>query len=110
MNVKKSLHGLKETVNQYVWVPLQWVLGALIVLFVIGFFLTHLMLFFAPGNKLGYFFRYTVYDDFLVKKPPEGLTPDWENVRVESVPRDCEFLTAPLGQKNCHYEAEILVI
>jgi hypothetical protein len=27
-----------------------------------------------------------------------------ENVLVERKPRDCEFLTAPIGRKHCSYE------
>jgi hypothetical protein len=31
-------------------------------------------------------------------------------VTVEPIPHDCEFLTAPLGSKHCHYEKRVLTI
>jgi hypothetical protein len=32
-----------------------------------------------------------------------------DRVRVDKKPKDCEFLTAPLGRKNCDYEKEVSV-
>jgi hypothetical protein len=29
------------------------------------------------------------------------------NVLITAQPHDCEFMTAPLGEKNCHYEKTI---
>ncbi|HTF44272.1 MAG TPA: hypothetical protein VK641_10255 [Terriglobales bacterium] len=34
---------------------------------------------------------------------------DSEMVAVDREPIDCEFLSAPLGRKDCHYEKEVLV-
>ena len=34
---------------------------------------------------------------------------DLANVTVEDKPHDCEFLTAPLGSKNCDYEKSVAV-
>jgi hypothetical protein len=31
-------------------------------------------------------------------------------VTVESIPHDCEFLTAPLGSKHCHYDKRVLTV
>lgn len=33
-----------------------------------------------------------------------------ERVTVEKMPHDCEFETAPLGSKHCHYAAEVIVL
>jgi hypothetical protein len=32
-----------------------------------------------------------------------------ERVEVEKKPHDCEFNTAPIGSKNCHYDAKVFV-
>jgi hypothetical protein len=29
---------------------------------------------------------------------------DENKIKIEKKPHDCEFLTAPLGNKNCHYD------
>jgi hypothetical protein len=34
-----------------------------------------------------------------------GVSAD--KVRVEAQPTDCDFMTAPLGRKGCHYEAAV---
>ena len=31
-------------------------------------------------------------------------------VTVDDKPRDCEFLTAPLGRKNCSYQKEVSIV
>jgi hypothetical protein len=33
-----------------------------------------------------------------------------ENVTVEKKPTDCEFLHAPMGNKDCHYEKAVGVV
>jgi hypothetical protein len=33
-----------------------------------------------------------------------------ERVEVEKKPHDCEFSTAPIGVKNCHYDAKVFVM
>ena len=33
-----------------------------------------------------------------------------ERVDVAKKPHDCEFLTAPIGVKHCHYDAKILIL
>jgi hypothetical protein len=35
---------------------------------------------------------------------------DSENLVVNKKPSDCEFLTAPLGSKHCHYEKTVYKI
>src|SRR5438309_693744 len=30
-----------------------------------------------------------------------------DRVEVEKSPHDCEFLTAPVGEKHCHYDAKV---
>jgi len=32
---------------------------------------------------------------------------DSQHITVASQPHDCEFLTAPVGSKNCHYERQV---
>jgi hypothetical protein len=34
----------------------------------------------------------------------------YDQVTVDKQPHDCEWLTAPLGDKNCHYDAEARII
>jgi hypothetical protein len=33
-----------------------------------------------------------------------------EKITIESKPHDCEFLTAPVGRKNCHYRKVIQTV
>lgn len=33
-----------------------------------------------------------------------------EHVQVAKKPNDCKFETAPLGQKNCHYEKRVVLL
>jgi hypothetical protein len=40
----------------------------------------------------------------LTNKVPVG------QVEIEKKPHDCEFDTAPIGSKNCHYDSKILVL
>jgi len=35
---------------------------------------------------------------------------DLSQVTVERQPKDCDFLHAPLGLKDCHYEKEVTVV
>jgi len=32
---------------------------------------------------------------------------DVDQVHIEAEPRDCDFLKAPLGNKECHYEKQV---
>jgi hypothetical protein len=32
-----------------------------------------------------------------------------ERVKIEKKPHDCEFDTAPIGSKNCHYDAKVFI-
>jgi hypothetical protein len=32
------------------------------------------------------------------------------NVKVAAKPKDCDFISAPLGAKNCHYEPTVYVL
>jgi len=34
---------------------------------------------------------------------------DTANVHIQDEPHDCDFLKAPIGDKPCHYEREVLV-
>jgi hypothetical protein len=38
------------------------------------------------------------------------LTPSWRQTTVEAMPHGCEWMTAPLGDKNCHYEAVVEMV
>lgn len=33
-----------------------------------------------------------------------------DKVHVDAKPRDCDFITAPLGSKGCHYDASVIAI
>ena len=33
----------------------------------------------------------------------------YEDVLITLKPHDCEFGTAPMGRKNCHYKAQVIV-
>jgi hypothetical protein len=35
---------------------------------------------------------------------------DASKVQINSQPHDCDFLTAPLGEKNCHYERSVSTV
>jgi hypothetical protein len=50
------------------------------------------LIYLAPSSPYGYAFKYSV---------------DTSNVRVEKQPHDCEWASAPLGGKHCHYKAEV---
>lgn len=51
-------------------------------------------------------FLFAVWDTDWFTKWRYYLTSDIPaaHVFIDSQPHDCDFLTAPLGQKNCHYE------
>ena len=34
----------------------------------------------------------------------------YDEVSYDEKPRDCDFLTAPLGKKNCSYEKEVSIV
>jgi hypothetical protein len=34
----------------------------------------------------------------------------YDQVRTGQKPHDCDWETAPLGKKNCHYEAEVMTL
>jgi hypothetical protein len=57
----------------------------------------------------------------LVLRPYLSLSParSWygfvnkvpaDRVTLDKIPHDCEFQTAPLGSKHCHYAAQVLVV
>lgn len=33
-----------------------------------------------------------------------------ERIEVDKKPHDCEFMTAPIGDKHCHYDAQVTVL
>ena len=34
----------------------------------------------------------------------------WDRVHIEKKPHDCEFMAAPFGETNCHYEKVVTII
>jgi hypothetical protein len=63
-------------------------------------------LWFAPSSKLGYFLKYST----LVGSSGSWKTASYEQVTVSPQPHDCEWGSAPLGAKHCHYEAQVLTV
>jgi len=59
----------------------------------------HVAVFFAPTSTTAYWWRYNT--EFPV---------DYANVTVDRRPHDCDFMTAPLGAKHCHYVADVLTV
>jgi len=68
--------------------PAQWVLT------IIGIWIILAGASWAWHSKLRYFVWYG---------------SDWDAVTVDKKPHDCDWLTAPLGDKNCHYDAQVQV-
>jgi hypothetical protein len=52
-----------------------------------------------PGSTLANNWRYSLEDDL------NGAT-----IVVDPMPHNCEFLTAPIGAKHCHYDRRVLTI
>ena len=57
-------------------------------------------LIFAPTSKVGYFLKYST----LVGWSGTWKVATYEQVKVNPRPHNCEWWTAPLGDKNCHYD------
>jgi hypothetical protein len=57
-----------------------------------------------PTRRVGYYLEYSVMRRGYWK------TAEWSNVEVSAQPHDCEFLTAPIGVKNCHYEPQVRTV
>ena len=53
----------------------------------------------APGNKAAYFLRYAF-----------EANVSYDQVFVADKPRDCDFFTAPMGNKLCHYETVVQTV
>ena len=53
----------------------------------------------APGNKAAYFLRYAF-----------EANVSYDQVFVADKPRDCDFLTAPMGNKLCRYETVVQTV
>jgi hypothetical protein len=52
---------------------------------------------------------YAVWDSEWFNKTRYSLANDdvtYEHVIVSAKPHDCDFMTAPMGEKNCHYKKE----
>jgi hypothetical protein len=60
----------------------------------------------APTNKLGYFLKYST----LVGISGDWKVATWGQVFVEPRRHDCEWGTAPLGSKHCHYDPVVHTI
>jgi hypothetical protein len=52
----------------------------------------NILTYIAPSATRGYALKYKVADS---------------NVAIDKQPHDCEYDTAPLGNKHCHYEAQV---
>lgn len=61
------------------------------------------------GGILVVWLGWTTFTSTKVKLESQyGLTDG--HVQVMKQPKDCEFVTAPLGEKNCHYEKRIALL
>jgi hypothetical protein len=60
----------------------------------------------APTYKVGYFLKYST----LVGFSGEWNVATWDQVFVDHRPHDCEWGTAPIGSKHCHYNAVIQTV
>ena len=60
-------------------------------------------LYFAPTSRVGYFLKYST----LVGFSGSWNTATYDQVSVARLAYDCDWGTAPLGAKHCHYEAQI---
>jgi hypothetical protein len=57
-------------------------------------------LIFEPSSRVGYFLKYST----LVGFSGAWKVATYEQVIVDPRPHNCEWLTAPLGSKHCHYD------
>ena len=60
---------------------------------------SYVAVYFFPESAWAYAWRYKVSSDL-----------DGAEVSVDARPHDCEFWTAPVGSKNCHYEAVVTTV
>lgn len=82
----------------------QWItsgVSVFVALFFVGAILwglgAYVVVWLAPEAEWAYKWRYAA--------EKEGF--DGAKIRVNRKPHDCDFLTAPLGSKHCHYERRI---
>lgn len=47
-------------------------------------------------SKLRYFIQYAPTHDV-----------GWDQITKDKIPHDCDWLSSPLGDKNCHYDAVV---
>jgi hypothetical protein len=58
---------------------------------------------FAPTSRVGYFLKYST----LVGSSGTWKVATYEQVIVNPRPHNCEWSTAPLGDKHCHYDPSV---
>lgn len=61
---------------------------------------SHAAVYLFPQSAWAYHWRYT-----LIESDLEGA-----EVTIDALPHDCEFWTAPVGSKHCHYDAEVVTV
>ena len=71
------------------------ILPCLLLLFGFYEYCGDVLMYIAPSTTYGYAWKYDVADSMVI---------------IEMRPHDCEWKTAPLGDKNCHYEAQVRII
>jgi hypothetical protein len=74
-------------------------LGALAVLALLWWVGSYVSIRVFPTYEWAYRWRYALED---------GMTG--AAVQIEPKPHDCEFLTAPVGTKHCHYDASVTTV
>lgn len=79
----------------------------LVTLFALSFWaVEQAALFLAPTSKLGYFLKHSN----LVDSSDGWKTASYEQMTVSARPHDCEWGSAPLGDKHCHYDAQVQTV
>jgi hypothetical protein len=84
---------------------LEWIVGIPLLVVVLIFAVPQLLAaggdavtWLCPDSEWAYRLRYSLDSDF------NGAT-----FEVRSIPHDCEFLTAPIGGKYCHYNKRAVI-
>lgn len=69
------------------------------VLIVVGWLSMYVAPVLASESRSAYWWRYAF-----------EVGAEYDDVMVTKRPRDCDFLTAPMGRKNCRYELRVMIL
>jgi hypothetical protein len=100
--------GAKEiltAIHPAVWTSVKWIFWVpfcCAVLFVVVLWgIEQAALYLAPTTRVGYFLEYSTFAS------GGGIKAKYDQVVVDKRPHDCEWGSAPLGAKHCHYDARV---